>query len=154
MKLIHVVQKEKTMNTNKMTTEIKDRKGILSILWTFALLNYLYCDVVALMDPKLLKQFMAGNAGGITITEGFLLGASVLMEIPIAMILLSRILKYGANRWANLIAGTIMTVVQIASLSFGTSPTGYYVFFSVVEIACTTFVVWYAWKWRNPEGSS
>lgn len=142
------------MNVNKKTAEMKDRKVFLSILWLFALLNYLYCDVIALMDPELLKQFMAGNAGGITITGGFLLGASVLMEIPIAMILLSRILKYGANRWANIIAGTIMTVVQIASVSFGSSPTGYYIFFSIIEIASTLLIIWYAWKWPNPEGQS
>ncbi len=141
------------MNTNQRVAEMKDRKVILSTLWLFALLNYLYCDVVGLMDPKLLKQFMAGNAGGIAISEGFLLGASVLMEIPIAMILFSRILKYGANRWANVIAGTIMTVVQIASLSFGSSPTGYYVFFSIIEIASTAFIVWYAWRWTSPESS-
>jgi threonine/homoserine/homoserine lactone efflux protein len=140
--------------TNRMNTETKDGQMKLSILWTFALLNYLYCDVVGLMDPKLLKQFIAGNAGGIAINEGFLLGASILMEIPIAMILLSQILKYRANRWANIIAGAIMTVVQIASLTFGTVPTSYYIFFSVIEIASTAFIVWYAWKWANPEAQS
>lgn len=35
----------------------------LSLLWLFALLNYLYCDLIGLMDPELLKQFLAGNAG-------------------------------------------------------------------------------------------
>ncbi len=33
--------------------------------------------------------------------ENFLLGAAILMEIPIAMVLLSRILNYRTNRWAN-----------------------------------------------------
>ena len=50
--------------------------------------------------------------GSIQLTEGFLLGASILVEIPIAMVLLSQILKYRANRWANIIAGTIMTAVH------------------------------------------
>ena len=36
-------------------------KGKLSTLWLFATLNYLYCDVVTLMDPHLLKAFLAGN---------------------------------------------------------------------------------------------
>ena len=67
------------------------------------------------------------------------------------MVLLSRVLKYGANRWANIIAGTIMTLVQISSLFFGTAPTTYYMFFSVIEVVCTAFIVWYAWKWTNPE---
>ena len=66
------------------------------------------------------------------------------------MVLLSRILKYRANRWANIIAGTIMTVALIATL-FVAVPTLYYVFFSIIEIACTAFIVWYAWRWPNPE---
>ena len=43
-----------------------------------------------------------------------------------------------------------MTVVQIASLFAGT-PTHYYIFFSIIEIACTSFIVCYAWKWTNTE---
>jgi hypothetical protein len=124
----------------------------LSALWIFAILNYLYCDILGLMDPESLKGFLAGAVGGIEITQTFLLGAAVLMEIPIAMVLLSRLLPYGANRWANIAAGTVMTVVQFSSLFFGSSPTAFYVFFSVIEIACTAFIVWYAWTWRSSDG--
>ncbi len=74
------------------------------------------------------------------------------MEIPIAMVLLSRVLKYKENRWANIIAGLIMSVVQVSSLFVGT-PTIYYAFFSIIEIACTLFIVFYSWRWRNPEAS-
>jgi hypothetical protein len=139
------------MNTNNKTIETKDRKVILSTLWIFAMLNYLYCDILALMDPDLLNQFITGNVGGIHMTQAFLLQAAILMEIPTAMVLLSKVLKYGANRWANIIAGTIMTVVQFSTLFIGSSPALYYIFFSIIEIACTSLIVWYAWKWPNPE---
>ena len=139
------------MNTDKKTTEMKDKKVILSTLWIFAMLNYLYCDILALMDPELLSQFITGNVGGIHMTQAFLLQAAILMEIPTAMVLLSKVLKYGANRWANMIAGTIMTVVQFSTLFIGSSPALYYIFFSTIEIACTSLIVWYAWKWPNPE---
>lgn|SRR5574341_122732 len=134
------------MDTNKKIVEMRDRKVILSTLWIFVMFNYLYCDIVGLMDPELLKQFMTGDVGGIHVTQGFLLQAAILMEIPTAMVLLSRVLKYGANRWANIIAGTIMTIVQFSTLFFGSPPTSYYIFFSVIEIACTSLIVWYAWK--------
>ncbi|MCE1255533.1 MAG: DUF6326 family protein, partial [Anaerolineae bacterium] len=52
--------------------------------------------------------------------------------------------------WANIIAGFIMTAVQILSLLTGTS-TIYYIFFSAIEISCTAFIVWYAWVWRGAE---
>jgi hypothetical protein len=135
------------MNSNGKAIGIKGRKGILSTLWVFATLNYLYCDVIALMDSGYLKQILTGQTGSIQITQGFLLGAAILMEIPIAMVLLARVLKDRASRWVNIIAGTIMTVVQTLSLFLGT-PTLYYAFFSTIEIACTIFIVWYAWKWK------
>lgn len=134
----------------KRSTEIKDRKVMLSTLWVFVVFNYLYCDVMSLMDPKLLKQYIFGNPGGIQVTEGFLFGAAILMEIPIAMVFLSRVLKNRLNRWTNTIAGIIMTAVQLISLFFGTSPTPYYLFFSIIEIGCTLLIVWYAWKRAKP----
>lgn len=123
---------------------MKDRKATLSALWLFAMLTYTYGDVVTLMDPV--------KHGTIQLTEGFLLGGSIFMMIPITMVLLSRILKYRASRWTSIIAGTIMTLALTLTL-FVAVPTTYYVFFTVIEITCTAIIVWYAWKWRNPEKS-
>ncbi len=134
------------MNLAKKTAAL-DMRTKLSALWTFAILNYLYCDVIGLTDPNVLRELMSGT-GPIQMTQGFLLGAAVLMEIPIVMVLLSRVLKYKENRWANIIAGLIMSVVQISTLFVGT-PTIYYMFFSIIEIACTLFIVGYAWRWNR-----
>jgi hypothetical protein len=122
----------------------------LSTLWIVATLNYLYCDVVTLMDPALLKQFLAGNIGSVQISQGFLLGAGILVEIPMAMVLLSRILGDRPNRIANIAAGAAMTAVQLLSLVVK-APALYYIFFSVIEIALTSAIVWYAWRWRKGE---
>ena len=136
------------MTTNETHPKLDAMKAKLSTLWIFVTLNYLYCDVLGLMDPKSLKEFMTGKVGGIEITQGFLLSASVLMEIPMAMVLLSRVLPYRVARWANIVAGAIMTIVQASSLFFGSSPTPFYLFFSAVEITCTVAITWYAWKSR------
>jgi len=130
-----------------MTQAFRSKKALFSTLWIFALFNYLYCDIMALMDPDMLSQFLTGTVGGMTINAAFLLGAAILMEIPIAMVLLSRVLRYKANRIANIIAGTFMTVVQTATLFMG-APAGYYLFCSVIEIGTTAFIVWYAWQWK------
>ncbi len=127
------------------TTDMRTR---FSTLWIFAMFNYLYCDIVGLMDPELLNQYLNGNVDGLELTPGFLLGAAVLMEIPISMIVLSRVTKLRTSRWLNIIAGTVMTIVQSATLLIGT-PAMYYAFFSVIEIACTALIVWYAWKWKT-----
>lgn len=127
------------MNVNSKTVVMKDRKVILSTLWIFALLNYIYADIFTL--------FFNTEAQTETMTARAVVGFAFLMETAIAMVLLSRILKYGANRWANIVAGVIHTALVSWSLSGGTPP-AFYIFFAAIEILCTLFIVWYAWKWK------
>jgi hypothetical protein len=141
------------MDTNENSSALKTRKMILSTLWIFIMFNYLYCDLISNMESSVLKGYLDGHVGSIQVNQEFMLGAALLMEIPIVMILLSRILKFRANRWANIIAGTFMVVVQISSFSFGTPPTLHYIFYSVIEVACAAFIAWFAWRWRNPESN-
>jgi hypothetical protein len=125
---------------------MKKKKDILSTLWVFVTLNYLYCDLIGLMDSRLLKQYLTGNVEGLEINEEFLLYAGILMEIPIAMVLLSKVLRKKANCWANIAAGSIKTIVMILTLFVG-SVTSYYLFFATIEIATTVFIIWYAARW-------
>ena len=140
-------------SSDQSILRMKDKRVLLSTLWIFVVLNYLYCDALSFMDSHLLKQYLTGVVEGLHLTQGFLLGASILMEISIAMVLLSRILKYKANRLANIFAGLITTVVQIASLFLG-KPSMYYIFFSVIEISCTFIIFLIALKWPKPEMQS
>ena len=94
------------------------------------------------------------TAGGtVKITDGFLLGTAIMFEIPFLMIVLSWVLQYRANRWANIIAGTLFGLAQISSLFLGV-PSPAYIFYSTVEIAALFLIVWNAWKWTNPETQS
>ena len=134
---------------------IKKKESFFSTLWIFVTLNYLYCDIMTLMNPDILNKFLSGDVDGMKLTPMFFLGAAILMEIPMSMVLLSRILKPGINRWTNIIAGTIMTLVQIGSLFVGSGgPELFYIFFSIIEISCTFFIVIYAIKWTNPKYGS
>jgi hypothetical protein len=138
-------QKETNVNTSNNTLEIKGRQNWLSTLWIFATLNYIYADVFSLF-------FLPGAQSETgKMAAGAVLAFAVLMETAIAMVILSRMLKYRANRWANIVAGVIHTLSVAASL-FGATPPGlYYMFFAAVEIACTLFIIWYAWTWPRPE---
>ena len=83
-----------------------DTKERLSLLWIFALLNYLYADVVALF------AIVGSLDQAPHLPPWALLGSAVLMEIPIAMIVACRLLPFRANRLANIIAGAILTLVN------------------------------------------
>jgi len=133
----------------ELSTRTDDKiRRKLSTLWIFAVANYLYCDVLSLMDPKFLRDLLQGGPPGLPMTESFLFYAGLLMEIPLCMIVVSRLLEHRSNRCLNLLAGTIMTLVQIGSFWMGTGPTAHYWFFSAVEIATTAYIVCTAWKWR------
>jgi len=130
--------------------EVKDRGAILSTLWIFVTLNYLYCDVLSLMSPELLNSLITtGGAGGITMSEPTLLGAAIILEISILLVLLSRVLKHKANRLVNIIGGSIKTFVVAGTLFMGASL--HYIFFAIIEIASTSFIVWFAWTWTESE---
>ncbi len=138
------------IKSNELGEIEMDMKEKLSLLWIFVLFNYIYADITTLMDSSVLTELITGYAGGLQITQGFLLGGAILMEIPIAMVVLSRVLKYKANRLANIIAGTIKTAAVSLSMFVGT-PALYYIFFGTIEIGCTLLIIWYAWKWTDAE---
>ena len=128
-------------------------KILLILLWVFYSVNFMYADTLHSMEPGVLEGIMTGyTAGGtVKITDGFLLGVAIMFEIPFLMIVLSWVLKYRANRWANIIAGTLFVLAQIASLFLG-APSPAYIFYVAIEIAGLLLIVWNAWKWSNPVG--
>jgi hypothetical protein len=140
------------MNTNSKTAKM-DTKILLILLWVFFTVNFMFADTLTSLEPGVLAMTMTGYTadGTVKITEGFLLGTAVMFEIPFAMIVLSWVLKYRVNRWANIIAATLFIFAQISSLFLGV-PSPAYMFYSVVEIAGLLLIVWNAWKWSNPEG--
>lgn len=119
------------------------------LLWIFVMLNYLYCDVLSLFNREELEQVLSGSVGGVEMTPTRLLGAGILMEIPMVMILVSRLASQRIARWASVAAGVLMVVVQIGSLGVGdNSP--HYLFFSAVEIATVAVIAWYAaTRWKS-----
>jgi hypothetical protein len=78
------------------------------------------------------------------------------MEIPIAMILASRLLPFRANRLANTIAGCIVTLVN-GFLTFVPPLVGWgrppafpeYLFFATIETVATLIIIWQAWTWSG-----
>ena len=127
-----------------------DTKERLSLFWIFALLNYLYADVIALWSVAELPH----------LPQWVLAGSAVLMEIPIAMIVACRLLPLRANRLANIIAGSIVTFVN-GFLTFVPPLIGWgrppalpeYLFFGTIETVCTSVIIWQAWTWSGSEAA-
>ena len=134
---------------------MRDIKERLSLLWIFALLNYLYADVVALFA-------IAGRPSAFEpLPSWAVLASAVLMEIPIAMIVACRLLPARPNRIANILAGTFLTLVNgfvtyvPPLLGWGKPPAfAAYLFFATIETVCTSIIVWQAWTWSDAKAKT
>ena len=129
--------------TASHTTDL-DMSSRLSLLWIFYMFNAAYIDITTLYYSVFINHHAK-----VHYTQAFLLGAGVLIEISISMVVLSRLLRYRANRRANIAARAFLTAVQIVTL-FVATPTLAYLFFSLILIATSAAAVWYAWKWSDP----
>ena len=118
----------------------------LSTLWVVVMFNMVFADILSFIKPGALQELWAGQAG-VHITPGLLLVFAVLLEIPIAMIFVSRILKPETNRWANTAAAVITTLFVVG----GGSMDLHYVFFATVEIASMALIVRFVWAGRSSE---
>ena len=143
-------QKMKTINsvTEKPGVKINVQMK-LSAFWVALMLLYIYADIFSLFKPGVIESMSAGRMGPFPVTQGSLLAASVLMVIPAVMVVLSITLRPAVDRWANIIAGVLYTLVNISNL-LG-EPWAFYVLFGASEIVLTCLIIWFAWKWRNPE---
>ena len=78
-------------------------------------------------------------------SQGVVLAFSMLLEIPIAIIVLSRILRRKANRLVNIIAG----VTTILFVLGGGNTSASYLFFATIEGACMVTILLCAWQWTE-----
>ncbi len=133
------------MNTKGKTTKKIDRKVLLSTLWIVVMINMLKADILSLYIPGATDE-LAKTAGDTPITL-IMLGGAIMMEISIAMIILSRVLKHKLNRWVNIIV-SIITIVFVVG---GGVSYPHYIFIATIEVVCLLLIVWFAWKWTEHE---
>ncbi len=125
-----------------------NNKSLLSTLWIVLVVNFMFCDIFTLMHSEDLENLLKGSIDGVPISQGFLLTFAIVMEIPIAMILISRLLKSKPNRIINIISGVLLAIVQLWSLTVG-NVTLHYWFFSIIEITLCISIVVIAWRWKT-----
>jgi hypothetical protein len=138
------------MSTSVNPVKKIDTKVLLSTLWIVVMINMLKADVLSLFIPGSTEELAKTSASTGASIPQLMLGGAVMMEISIAMILLSRVLNYSVNRWVNIMVSPII----IAFVVGGGVSFPHYIFIATVEVICLLLVFWQAWKWRNPEAQS
>lgn len=137
-----------------MTAETKFEPSIVNVrikisaLWTSMLLVFAYVDLFSLYRPDFRADVEAGEIGGFTVNQAFLLGTTAYIVIPSLMVFLSLILRPRVNRIANMAVGVLYALTIIAG---AIGEWNYYVLGSVIEVVQLAAIVYYAWNW--PKGT-
>ena len=131
------------MEDVKVSVKIK-----LAGLWTAVMFCYTYADILAHMRSDIIQGIIFGELEGIQITQETLVASAILMVIPILMIFLSLALKPKANRWINIILGTVYVAINLITMLTTGGAWVYYYVFATVEVIFSSLIVWYAWKWK------
>jgi hypothetical protein len=135
------------MNTSATPTKKLDTKVLLSTLWIVVMINMLKADILSLYIPGAAEEVAKTAAGTGAAIPQLMLGGAIMMELSLVMIILSRLLTYRVNRWANI----VMSIVTIAFVVGGGVAYPHYIFIAAVEVICLLLILWIAWKWRNVE---
>ncbi len=134
------------MNTNKETAKnLLDVRIILAVLWAAGMLSSLNGDTYRLsamtkpfgVSPELLSVYALVLVGHV-----FMSGLTLM-------------LKSAVSRWANRIIGIFYAVFILTfevNHLFVWRSAGYEIVWSTAQTVFALLVVWYAWKWTNPEG--
>lgn len=117
----------------------------LSALWAATTFCYLYGDYFELYVPGKLSGMLDGKMGPLgSVTQNILLGTSVMLAIPSVMVFLCLVLKPSISRWLNIFLGLFFTAIMLLVIR---GAWNFYIFLGLVEVALTSMIVWYAWKW-------
>lgn len=132
-------------NNRKIETQ-----NLLSTLWIFILFNILFRDIHQLITKNFIEEILSGVVNGVTITEELLLIGGLFVEVPIIMVLLSKILPYKWNRYANIFGGVITILVTLSNSPSDMDD----LFFMIIEIIALLAIIWFAWRWTSSAQSS
>jgi hypothetical protein len=126
-----------------MTRQKIKPQALLSTMWIFILFNMIFRDLHQLGKKGFLEEIMTGVVNGVEITGELMLVGGVLVEIPILMVLLSRILNNKVNKWANIIASVITMLVLVSGLPYADMDD---IFFMIIEVVAFISIIIIAWK--------
>lgn len=115
-----------------------ERRSLLSTLWIFILFNMIFRDLHQFASEDFIEEIMSSE-----FPEELVLVFGLVIEIPIMMVLLTRILNDKVNKWLNILASLITLAGLMSTL--GTADMDD-IFFTIVESCALAAIIVVAWK--------
>jgi Family of unknown function (DUF6326) len=110
----------------------------ISALWVSMLFVFAYVDLFTLYRADFRANLEAGEVGGFSVNQSFLLGTTAYVIIPSLMVFCTLVLRPRLNRIANIALAIVYAVTIIVG---AVGEWGYYILGSVVEVAVLAAIV-------------
>ena len=143
------------MVSNGVSRDVQNRRWLedvqvpvrmkLSALWATVTFLYVYVDIFGFYKPGTIEDILVGRVWEFDISQGWALGALMLMAIPSLMVFLSLALTPRVARWTNIVVASLFVLVTIGNTVGETW--AYYWFGSAAEAMLLLSIVRYAWTW-------
>ena len=114
-----------------------DRQSLLSSLWIFVLFNILFRDLHQFLNPEALQAMLVADFPEVQVLLfGFIL------EIPIMMTLLARLLNDRANKWENVGAAAFTLLGIVSTLPTADMDDLFFMFFKMAALIWIIRIAW------------
>ncbi len=121
----------------------------ISALWASMLFVFAYVDLFSLYRPNVRADLEAGEIGGFTVNQSFLLGTTLYVVIPSLMVFGVLVLRPRVNRIANIALSSVYALTIVVG---AIDEWAYYILGSLIEVALLAAIGYYAWTWpREPQ---
>ena len=97
--------------SNTMEKQKIDPRSLLSTLWIFILFNMIFRDLHQFANKQFVEDLLVQD-----ISEKLVFVFGIILEIPILMVVLPKILGETANRWANSIAALTLVLGMLSTV--------------------------------------
>jgi uncharacterized protein DUF6326 len=116
----------------------------ISALWTAMLFVFAYVDLFSLYRRDFRADLDAGEVGGFTVNQSFLLLTTVYVAVPSLMVFCTLVLRPRVCRIANIALGIVYAVTVVGG---AIGEWNYYIVGSAIEVALLAAIAFYAWTW-------
>lgn len=130
-----------------------DWKVRVCVLWLLLAVGMSAAMLLALFEPGILRDLMAGEVEGKNAhSAGLQLSFAAFFLVPMAMAFLTLVLQDTVNRWANGVLGALfagsclLDVVGHLGGTFGGEP-----LVTLVMGLIGLLIVWHAWRWPHDQ---
>ena len=119
----------------------RDPRAVLSMLWVYVLLNTLFRDIHEFFRDGFIEEVISGRVNG---TELTMVTAALVLQLPLSMVVLSRILPRHVNRLANIAISVLTGASVVGTWPKDADDIAFAVFATIGLLA----IIAYSWTWQ------